>query len=1195
MNRTQLLKSAKTYLGIKGKRRSNPVTTAKYLDYVPRGRRGRVLEPNSAEFRQAVDNEILRRYASTHLNYSQTITLRARRRFKPRGNTNPAYQPVQVSFTAEGTTEQINTALDEFQQQTIEEWEMDSPYQYERNDNNELIFTESRNQPVRQSGSLMVRTQTGRQRVVPIRLDRLFMKDAGAYKLDSCYIEDDSWDRKEGTCVMDWIYHKYRQGKGLVKFLKGSREEAYDRMNQFFTEYYLVEMEGDNKEYSAITDGVCIEQLEGFCKYFKIPLYAYDKEYQHITRFCPDVNKKMPNPAFIFVIANAHFYPVEDIHFRKSLVAQTRNELSEKNLEWVSEETELKFGEKEGTERPKPIFADGEEIGNAYLMKCIKEKHTIPSKLRVDGSQVQSFMYQDQKYVTRPKDELDEIIERWCEKKEIQYWGQSVLSVLKTLLDEKYGENYSFPELTSKLNPYVYDELTREGVKFRQHYGATENLERLEELLPETFTEIQEEIHLEKKYKDIFTKEEKIKIEKKKVIKSVPNKRETLLDYKVRNGEINCYDLNKAYTSVMYNPLDDFIVYDVDDVVEKYKEKNLPELPTGLYYVETYDLHLLHQSNWYSNKILDVARKYKIDMKITHQLIPKNNNNKRKCVERSFLREFMDYVMEEMKDIDGGTTLYKLIFNSMYGKFGKTKNVNRICNVDNNINEVWRCFLKCDKPENPDLEKHYFYSNKFKGGYNRFKKDDRIICDDISYDKENPLYMFGFEKKEHLMDIQLPIHIQILDWSNILLFQLQKAVGGKCIFRKTDAVMMEGGKHSQVQDGWGGFKADDHRGYNIRSPMKQDRHLKTPDWELRWENNYEYRDSNDADAIIELANEKGGLLICGRAGTGKTHIIKNNKYMTDENTMKMSFTNKASRNCGGTTIHKSLRLNGSMKTQKKCLDKFKFIEYIVIDEIGMVNQDLLNLLQIVKKFNPKIKFILCGDYRQLPPIEESRNMESDIFNHPIVMYLSHHNQIELTERKRYDEPLWNYLERGFEKGDWSGLPSKNVKPEDLKVDRALCFYNKTRERINRWAMESLKPKDAKYLPHEKNRKKDGTIDETDRADSVYLYEGLPVMSVTNNKEHNLINSDEYIVTQVLDDSILITMDGEQFETISVRFDEFHKLFVANYIATTHKSQGATYFNNILLFDSKRMESDRRIKYTAVSRGTALNKIYEAVI
>jgi hypothetical protein len=63
-------------------------------------------------------------------------------------------------------------------------------------------------------------------------------------------------------------------------------------------------MEGDNKEYSAITDGVCIEQLEGFCKYFKIPLYAYDKEYQHITRFCPDVNKKMPNPAFIFVIAN---------------------------------------------------------------------------------------------------------------------------------------------------------------------------------------------------------------------------------------------------------------------------------------------------------------------------------------------------------------------------------------------------------------------------------------------------------------------------------------------------------------------------------------------------------------------------------------------------------------------------------------------------------------------------------------------------------------------------------------------------------------------------------------------------------------------------------------------------------------------------------------------------------------------------
>jgi len=73
--RNNLLKSAKTYLGIKGKRRSNPITTARFLGYTPRGRRGRVLTAGTADYNRAVDNEILRRYAVGNLVYSQTITL----------------------------------------------------------------------------------------------------------------------------------------------------------------------------------------------------------------------------------------------------------------------------------------------------------------------------------------------------------------------------------------------------------------------------------------------------------------------------------------------------------------------------------------------------------------------------------------------------------------------------------------------------------------------------------------------------------------------------------------------------------------------------------------------------------------------------------------------------------------------------------------------------------------------------------------------------------------------------------------------------------------------------------------------------------------------------------------------------------------------------------------------------------------
>ena len=249
----------------------------------------------------------------------------------------------------------------------------------------------------------------------------------------------------------------------------------------------------------------------------------------------------------------------------------------------------------------------------------------------------------------------------------------------------------------------------------------------------------------------------------------------------------------------------------------------------------------------------------------------------------------------------------------------------------------------------------------------------------------------------------------------------------------------------------------------------------------------------------------------------------------------------------------------------------------------MVNQDLLNMLQVLKKYNPKLKFILCGDYRQLPPIDENRNKETDVFNHPIVLYLSHNNRIELTERKQYDKPLWNYLERGYEQHDWSGLPTYNILAKDLISNRALCYYNKARKEVNMWAIKNLKPDDGELL---KNDCKDN-----EKADDIYLYINLTVMSITNNKDLNLINSDEYTVTDINENSIFLVQNGDDYNPLEINKHDFHKYFVANYIATVQKSQGATYKNNLYIFDTAQMMRDKKNIYTAVSRGTALDKIF----
>ena len=141
----------------------------------------------------------------------------------------------------------------------------------------------------------------------------------------------------------------------------------------------------------------------------------------------PDTNSKSKNQAMILIIANDHFYPIEDENFRKSLVSKTINENSEIVIDWVSDDIIKDVGEKNGCQKPKPIFAKDDTIGNELLFKTIIEKNTIPSKIRVIGSRVKSFMYGDQKYITDVKNSLDHVVERFCEIQNIQYWGQSYL------------------------------------------------------------------------------------------------------------------------------------------------------------------------------------------------------------------------------------------------------------------------------------------------------------------------------------------------------------------------------------------------------------------------------------------------------------------------------------------------------------------------------------------------------------------------------------------------------------------------------------------------------------------------------------------------------------------------------------------------------------------------------------------------
>jgi hypothetical protein len=221
-----------------------------------------------------------------------------------------------------------------------------------------------------------------------------------------------------------------------------------------------------------------------------------------------------------------------------------------------------------------------------------------------------------------------------------------------------------------------------------------------------------------------------------------------------------------------------------------------------------------------------------------------------------------------------------------------------------------------------------------------------------------------------------------------------------------------------------------------------------------------------------------------------------------------------------------------------------------------------------------------GDYRQLPPVEEGLIGEYDIFNSSIVKQLCNYHMIELTTRKRYDEPLWNFLDKGYETEDWRGLTERKVPVEEYVNSHNISRFNKTRRDINYRCMnyvKNKKPYDMMTAEEFNNLEQD-----------IWLYEGLPVMAHKNNIDMGFVNSETFIVEKYDDEMIYLIGD------IGIEKKEFGKYFRVNYCSTTHKCQGATYTGKVIIWDWNEMINDKKMTYTACSRATKMDNIIVAI-
>ena len=254
------------------------------------------------------------------------------------------------------------------------------------------------------------------------------------------------------------------------------------------------------------------------------------------------------------------------------------------------------------------------------------------------------------------------------------------------------------------------------------------------------------------------------------------------------------------------------------------------------------------------------------------------------------------------------------------------------------------------------------------------------------------------------------------------------------------------------------------------------------------------------------------VFLTGKAGTGKTTLLREIIQTTHKNTVVVAPTGIAALNAGGVTIHSMFQLpfggfipdnsspqfSESTKFETKATLRRHFkmsglkksvirnMELLIIDEVSMLRADLLDamdyMMQTVRKKNTAfggVQVLYIGDLLQLPPVirdKEWRTLKTyykgKFFFHSHVVQQNPPLYIELSKIFRQTDDTFisvlnNLRNNEISQQDIQTL-NQYVKPDfDLKANKGyitLTTHNNKADTMNAQALEDLEGKLVVYKP-----------------------------------------------------------------------------------------------------------------------------------
>ena len=349
--------------------------------------------------------------------------------------------------------------------------------------------------------------------------------------------------------------------------------------------------------------------------------------------------------------------------------------------------------------------------------------------------------------------------------------------------------------------------------------------------------------------------------------------------------------------------------------------------------------------------------------------------------------------------------------------------------------------------------------------------------------------------------------------------------------------------------------------------------------------------SAEANYVLQFINQTNkSIFLTGKAGTGKTTLLKEIIKTTHKNCVVVAPTGIAALNAGGVTIHSLFQLpfggfipannvaqqfSESLKFETKDTLRRHFkmsaikrrviqnMELLVIDEVSMLRSDLMDaidfMLQSVRKKRIAfggVQVLFIGDLLQLPPVireEEWRTLrqyyKGKFFFHSHVIQQNPPLYIELSKIFRQSDEtfidLLNNLRNNKITNENIVFLNKYVQPNfDLKANNGyitLTTHNTKADAINSQSINDLKGNSFNYK----------AVITGDFPDKIYPLEetlelkiGAQIMFIKNDLsfEKNYFNGKMGIVKSISKEEIWVhfpeenkTIEVEKYEWQNIRY------------------------------------------------------------